>query len=192
MDLWRWTTFIQRRGGWVFLPVVVWRRPPFAKTGRLFASGYSVLIKYLGMYGLIWAPSYKASQSRWWKRNNIYSQQFSHWFIAWFVKNHESYGHEHCHFCLAFWVWHHEGGWCMRHQCILRHKPIFFCCSLVKNEPTRRHSEKLKFEVKKVLLLHTCWEQTQMMPANGNTCTFVCVCMCAFLCECMRVCICCY
>ena len=34
-------------------PVVFWRKPPFAATGRLFASGYSALQKYLGMYGLM-------------------------------------------------------------------------------------------------------------------------------------------
>ena len=37
-------------------PVVSWRGPPFERTGRLLASGYLVLTKYLGIYGLIIPP----------------------------------------------------------------------------------------------------------------------------------------
>ena len=150
MDLWRGTSFIQSRAGWVFLPVVVCKRSPFAKTGRLFASGYSVLIKYLGVYGLMWVPSDEASQSRRRKWNNRYIlSSFPHWFIAWFVKNHESYGHEHCHFCLAFWMCDimKKVGVCG--TSVLTSQTNLFRYSLVKNEPTWLHSEKLKFEVKK-------------------------------------------
>ena len=38
--------------GYRILPVDFCRRPPFASMGRPFASGYLVLTKYLGVYGL--------------------------------------------------------------------------------------------------------------------------------------------
>ena len=37
-----------------FPPVVFWRRPPFARKGRLFASGYLVLFKKKSLGIIIW------------------------------------------------------------------------------------------------------------------------------------------
>ena len=66
MDLWRGTSFIQSRDGWVFPPVFVvvvfvLRRSTSAGTGRSFASGYSVLKRSLGVYRL-WSWRYHKRQ----------------------------------------------------------------------------------------------------------------------------------
>ena len=37
----------------------------------------------------------------------------------------------------------------MWQKCVLRHVPTFFCCSLVKSEPSWPRPEELKFEKKK-------------------------------------------
>ena len=50
-------------------PVVFWRRPPFARTGRLSASGYWVLTKYLGIYGLNWFNAELTRRGTGWDRD---------------------------------------------------------------------------------------------------------------------------
>ena len=43
-----------------------WRRPSFARAGRLFASGYLALAKYLGIFFFIWVNWLAAAEAQHW------------------------------------------------------------------------------------------------------------------------------
>ena len=53
MDLWRGTSFMLERGGWLFLLVVFLEEAAFCRNVKAFCFRVFMLTKYLGIYGLI-------------------------------------------------------------------------------------------------------------------------------------------